>query len=77
MTRCGHYFCEPCALQRYRRDPSCAACGAGTGGVFNSAKRLKKLLEKKRERAARRREAAIAAGEEVSDDEEEPGDESD
>ncbi|KAK3944004.1 hypothetical protein QBC46DRAFT_376061 [Diplogelasinospora grovesii] len=48
MTRCGHYFCESCALKRYRKDPSCAACGAGTNGVFNSAKRLQKLLEKKR-----------------------------
>lgn len=71
VTRCGHYFCEPCALTRYRRDPSCAACGAGTNGVFNSAKRLKKLLEKKKERAAKRRQAAIEAGEEVSDEEEE------
>jgi RING finger protein 113A len=51
VTRCGHYFCESCALKRYRKDPSCAACGAGTGGVFNVAKGLKKLLEKrKRER---------------------------
>jgi RING finger protein 113A len=47
VTRCGHYFCEPCALQRYRRDPSCAACGSGTNGVFNSAKKLQNLLEKK------------------------------
>lgn len=38
VTKCGHYFCEACALQRYRRDPGCAACGAGTGGVFNGAK---------------------------------------
>ncbi|KAJ9155395.1 Pre-mRNA-splicing factor cwc-24 [Pleurostoma richardsiae] len=71
VTRCGHYFCEPCALKRYRRDPSCAACGAGTNGVFNSAKRLQKLLDRKRERAAKRRQQAIEAGEEVSDEEEE------
>ena len=32
MTRCGHYFCEACALKRYRKDPSCEACGSGTGG---------------------------------------------
>ncbi|KJZ79333.1 Pre-mRNA-splicing factor cwc-24 [Hirsutella minnesotensis 3608] len=69
VTRCGHYFCESCALQRYRRDPTCAACGSGTNGVFNSAKRLKKLLERKRERAAQRRQEAIEAGEEVSDEE--------
>ncbi|KAH6648639.1 pre-mRNA-splicing factor cwc24 [Truncatella angustata] len=62
-TRCGHYFCEPCALQRYRKDPSCAACGAGTNGVFNSAKELKRLLEKKKARAERKRQEAIEAGE--------------
>ncbi|KAJ2903704.1 Pre-mRNA-splicing factor cwc-24 [Zalerion maritima] len=68
MTRCGHYFCEPCALKRYRKEPSCAACGASTNGVFNSAKRLKKLLERKRDRAANKRQAAIEAGEEVDQD---------
>jgi RING finger protein 113A len=71
VTKCGHYFCEICALKRYRKDPSCAACGAGTGGVFNVAKNLKKLLERKRERAAKRRQKALEAGEEVSEDEEE------
>lgn len=71
ITRCGHYFCESCALKRYRKDPSCAACGAGTGGVFNVARGLKKLLERKRERAQKRRQAAIDAGEEVSDEEDE------
>lgn len=69
VTRCGHYFCEPCALKRYRKDPTCAVCGAGTNGVFNSAKRLKKLLERKRERAAKKRQEAKEAGEEVSDEE--------
>ncbi|KLU90693.1 hypothetical protein MAPG_10545 [Magnaporthiopsis poae ATCC 64411] len=62
-TRCGHYFCEACALKRYRRDPTCAACGSGTNGVFNHAKRLQKLLDRKRERAAKR-------GEEVTEEEE-------
>lgn len=74
VTRCGHYFCEPCALKRYRKDPTCAACGSGTNGVFNSAKRLKKLLERKRERIAKRRQEAKEAGEEVSDDEDEQDD---
>ncbi|KAF7511328.1 hypothetical protein GJ744_004893 [Endocarpon pusillum] len=70
-TKCGHYFCESCALQRYRKNPSCAACGAGTGGVFNVAKKLNKLLEKKRERARKRKEQALAKGEQFSDSEEE------
>lgn len=68
VTKCGHYFCESCALQRYRKNPSCAACGAGTGGVFNTAKKLNQLLEKKRERARRRREEALENGEEVDDE---------
>ncbi|KAK3336977.1 hypothetical protein B0T19DRAFT_481401 [Cercophora scortea] len=72
VTRCGHYFCEACALKRYRsRDPGCAACGAATNGVFNAAKKLQKLLDRKREKggaaaaAARaRQQEAIEAGEE-------------
>ncbi len=71
VTKCGHYFCEGCALLRYRKNPSCAACGAGTGGVFNGAKGLKRILERKRERARRRREKAKEAGEEMEDEEEE------
>lgn len=70
ITKCGHYFCEACALQRYRKNPSCAACGAGTSGVFNGAKGLKKLLDKKRERARKRRENAIANGEDVGEESE-------
>ncbi|EMR66958.1 RNA-splicing factor [Eutypa lata] len=70
VTRCGHYFCLSCALQRYRKDPSCAACGAGTSGVFNTAKTLNKLLERKRERQARKRQKAIEAGEDIPDDDE-------
>lgn len=68
ITRCGHYFCEKCALQRYRKNPACAACGTGTGGVFNIAKNLKKLLDKKRERAKRKREKALMKGEKFDDD---------
>ena len=75
ITKCGHYFCEACALQRYRKNPSCAACGAGTGGVFNGAKNLKKILDRKRERAKKRREKAKEAGEEVSEEDEDGGEE--
>ncbi|KAJ9639498.1 RNA-splicing factor [Coniosporium tulheliwenetii] len=75
VTKCGHYFCEACALQRYRKNPSCAACGAGTGGVFNGAKNLQKLLDKKRERAKKRKEQAKEEGQEVSDDNEDDAEE--
>ncbi|KAJ8126876.1 hypothetical protein O1611_g6763 [Lasiodiplodia mahajangana] len=72
VTRCGHYFCLPCALQRYRKDPTCAACKSGTNGVFNTAKTLNKLLEKKKARQEKKRQAAIEAGD-VPEDEEEQG----
>jgi RING finger protein 113A len=49
VTQCGHYFCEPCALERYRKDPTCAACGVNTRGIFNSASRLKRLLRRKKD----------------------------
>ncbi|PHH69459.1 hypothetical protein CDD80_6727 [Ophiocordyceps camponoti-rufipedis] len=69
MTRCGHYFCESCALKR--SSTTCAACGVGTSGLFKTATGLQKLLARKRERAARRRQEALEAGEEVSEEEEE------
>lgn len=47
VTKCGHYFCEACALKRYRKDPTCANCSAKTFGVFNGARNLQKLLDKK------------------------------
>ena len=50
VTNCSHYFCENCAIQRYRKNPTCAACGSSTGGVFNGARNLRKLLEKKKQR---------------------------
>jgi RING finger protein 113A len=48
ITKCGHYFCEACALKRYRKDPTCANCSLKTMGVFNGAKNLQKLLDKKK-----------------------------
>jgi len=65
ITKCGHYFCESCALKRYRKDPSCAACGSGTGGVFNVAKKLNRLLDKKKERERVKAERALEAGQDV------------
>jgi RING finger protein 113A len=50
VTKCGHYYCEKCALQRYKKNPNCVACGAGTNGVFNVARNLQKLLDRKRKR---------------------------
>ena len=61
VTKCGHYFCEKCAMTRYMKDKrkTCANCGADTGGTFNVARKLNELLEKKR----RREEAKEKEGE--------------
>ncbi|KAI8988422.1 hypothetical protein BDF20DRAFT_855621 [Mycotypha africana] len=50
VTRCGHYFCEACALKQYKKSPKCFACGAPTQGVFNTAKKLIEKLEEKKRR---------------------------
>lgn len=67
VTKCGHYFCESCALGRYRKNPSCAICGAGTNGIFNAAKGLQKKLDRKRERlkAKKVEEEEEGSGDEV------------
>ncbi|KAF8419700.1 hypothetical protein EV426DRAFT_700850 [Tirmania nivea] len=52
VTKCGHYFCEECAIGRYRKkNPSCAICGGRTDGVFNTAKGLQKKLDEKKRRS--------------------------
>ncbi|CZT15437.1 related to Pre-mRNA-splicing factor cwc24 [Ramularia collo-cygni] len=65
VTKCGHYFCEKCAMGRYMKGKkkTCAACGADTGGSFGVARKLKALLEKKRKREEEK--AAEAEAEEA------------
>ncbi|KAI0066028.1 hypothetical protein BV25DRAFT_1820876 [Artomyces pyxidatus] len=46
VTRCGHYFCSPCAIKRFAKTPKCAACGAPTGGIFNRADKVIAKLQK-------------------------------
>jgi RING finger protein 113A len=67
LTKCGHYFCEACALKRYRKDPTCAACNAKTQGVFNGAKNLQKLLDKKQKWEDKKKAEADAAEKEKED----------
>ncbi|KAG0015659.1 hypothetical protein BGZ80_009720 [Entomortierella chlamydospora] len=77
VTKCNHYFCEKCALQRYKKTPKCAACQTPTGGLFNTVSKdfLKKVAERKAkiEDSARRRAeddaaAATAAASDGGDD---------
>lgn len=50
MTKCQHYFCEKCALERYRKSTRCFVCSAQTSGVFNPAKKLIQRLALQDER---------------------------
>lgn len=50
ITKCQHYFCEKCALERYRKSTRCFVCSAQTSGVFNPAKKLMQKLALQDER---------------------------
>jgi RING finger protein 113A len=52
--RCGHYFCEKCAIEHFRKSPKCFACGQTTHGVFAVAKDLITKLKAKKERMEKR-----------------------
>lgn len=45
VTKCKHYFCEKCALEKYRKSSRCFVCGVQTNGVFNPAKNLIERLK--------------------------------
>ena len=49
VTRCGHYFCEQCALKRHAAPGggACAACGKATGGTFNVAHAIARKVKRK------------------------------
>ena len=47
VTRCGHYFCEACALKQNAKTGKCFACGKGTRGIFNSATDIIKQFKPK------------------------------
>ncbi|EZA59678.1 hypothetical protein DMN91_005431 [Ooceraea biroi] len=52
ITKCKHYFCEKCALERYKKSTRCYICNAQTNGIFNPAKELiarTKMEEKEKE----------------------------
>ncbi|PWW79072.1 hypothetical protein C7212DRAFT_36139, partial [Tuber magnatum] len=55
VTKCKHYFCETCAIARYKKTPNCAICGRRTDGAFSMAKELRKKLERKAIREEERR----------------------
>jgi len=59
VTRCGHYFCEDCAIAHHKKDIRCFICKEPTLGIFNTATKILK------------RQAKIAKQKEQADEEEE------
>lgn len=47
-SSCGHYFCEKCALEQYRKTSKCFVCGKDTNGCFNRATEIINRIEKMR-----------------------------
>ncbi|CDJ26938.1 zinc finger (CCCH type) protein, putative [Eimeria mitis] len=45
VTRCGHYFCESCALNNFKKNRQCVQCGADTHGILNTAYKLISKIE--------------------------------
>lgn len=50
VTKCQHYFCEKCALERYKKSSRCFVCSTQTSGVFNPATKLIQRLALQDER---------------------------
>lgn len=48
VTKCGHYFCESCALTQEKKTKRCAVCNEPTAGIFNQPKALIDKLAKKK-----------------------------
>lgn len=72
QTKCGHYFCSACAIKRFAKTPKCFACGAQTGGIFNSATKVIQRMESRRrqkeeDKAQRRAEWGQGQGDEEAD----------
>ncbi|KAJ1565373.1 hypothetical protein HK405_012493, partial [Cladochytrium tenue] len=69
ITKCGHYFCEACALKQHTGAGRCLVCEAPTTGVFNAARGFKARVEAKRRRMQDRADAARAKAAELGYDE--------
>lgn len=63
VTKCGHHFCEQCALKHNARSSKCAVCEQPTAGIFNVAHDIaRKVRDKKRADAAAAKAAEGGGG---------------
>jgi RING finger protein 113A len=68
VTKCRHYFCESCALQQYRINPSCAVCHEPTSGLFMPAKEIVAKLKQQQMHLATASALPRASNDTDSDD---------
>ncbi|KAI8903864.1 RING finger protein 113A-like protein [Gorgonomyces haynaldii] len=71
MTKCGHYFCEHCALEQYSKSQKCKVCGQNTQGVFNVAKNLIAKIEDKKKRMQQKEQEILLKNQQQEEDQEE------
>ena len=57
VTKCGHYFCEGCALKHYQTSRRCFVCAEQTSGIFNQAKEIQEKIASKATAAVKLAEA--------------------
>ncbi len=58
VTKCGHHFCEHCALKHNAKNKRCAVCDTPTSGIFNTAHDIVKKIN-----AAKTKRGAVEDGE--------------
>lgn len=50
VTKCGHYFCEDCALKQEKKTRKCFICNEPTMGIFNQPTALIAKLKAKKKK---------------------------
>ncbi len=68
QTVCYHYFCERCALQHFAKNSKCFECGTKTGGIFNTATQLIRVLKEREKERERESKAAVKEGEQEEEE---------
>lgn len=45
VTKCEHYFCQKCILEKFKKSKKCPVCNVNTDGIIKPAKKLLAKLE--------------------------------
>lgn len=63
-TSCGHFFCEKCIMDHYRKSKNCPTCKIKMDGIFNNAEDIweKQVKKKAEEKVARENRVNVKTG---------------